>query len=235
MSKKIIGLIISSTLLFSLAGCGNKTNEINESTNNATKQAQVTEQQQKKFDGLKGSWIMDFTHDEFVKEGDTLMTKVEDLTKELELEYKKEDEVDKVNGVTANIKSIYLDNKNPEANKLESMQFEEQLIGDAQDSGRFQMKLSLKFDGEGAIKDGKFNIGDTSLAKYSAIMTGEANRNYDEINKKIMDIIKSDKTEGIIDNTIDGLVEEYAVSKNYIVYTISTKIYKFTNKSEGLK
>ena len=67
-------------------------------------------------------------------------------------------------------------------------------------------------------------------------MTGEKDRNFDDINKKIMDIIKSDKNEGIVDNDLNGLSEEFAVSKDYIVSTLSPKIYKFTdNTNQGIK
>ncbi|MGG7076480.1 LptM family lipoprotein [Clostridium sardiniense] len=234
MTKKIIGLVITTTLLFSLAGCGS--NEKQKTADESTKKAEVNIDNQEQFKDLKGDWIRDFTHDEFVDKSNSLMTSIEDKTKEFGLDYKKEDKVEQIDGVTANVKSIYLDNKDPEANKLESMQFQSQLLGDAQDSGRLQLKLSLKFDGEGAIKDDKFNLGDTSIAQYAAIMTGAQDRNYDDINKQIMDIIKSDKKEGIIKDNINGLAEEFAVSKDYIVYTLSTKVYKFTqNTDDGIK
>lgn len=234
MTKKIIGLVITTTLLFSLAGCGS--NEKQKNTDESAKKAELNIDNQEQFKDVKGDWIKDFTHDEFVDKGNSLMTSIEDKTKEFGLDYKKEDKVEQIDGVTASVKSIYLDNKNPEENRLESMQFQSQLLGDAQDSGRLQLKLSLKFDGEGAIKDDKFNLGDTSIAQYAAIMTGIQDRNYDDINKKIMDIIKSDKKEGIIDDNINGLSEEFAVSKDYIVYTLSTKIYKLAeNTNEGIK
>lgn len=234
MTKKIIGLVITTTLLFSLAGCGS--NEKQKTADEGTKKAELNIDNQEQFKDLKGDWIRDFTHDEFVDKSNSLMTSIEDKTKEFGLDYKKEDKVEQIDGVTASVKSIYLDNKNPEANKLESMQFQSQLLGDAQDSGRLQLKLSLKFDGEGAIKDNKFNLGDTSIAQYAAIMTGAQDRNYDDINKQIVDIIKSDKKEGIIEDNINGLAEEFAVSKDYIVYTLSTKVYKFTqNTDDGIK
>ena len=115
------------------------------------------------------------------------------------------------------------------------MQFQSQFIGKAQEYGRIQMKLSLKFDGEGAIKDNNFNLGDTSIAKYAEIMTKVPNRDYKDINNKIMDIIKGEKSEGVVKDSINGLEEEFAVSKDYIVYTLSTKIYEFKKApSEGI-
>ena len=234
MIKKIVGLLITTTLLVSLAACGSSKQKDNTSEN--AKNAELNIDNQDQFKDLKGYWIKDFTHEDFVNKSDNIMKDVENKTKDFGLDYKKEDKVEEISGVTASVKSIYVDNKNPETNKLESMQFESQLIGEAQDSGRMQLKVSIKIDGNAIKKDNKFNLGDTSLAEYSQIMTGEKDRNFDDINKKIMDIIKSDKNEGIVDNDINGLSEEFAVSKDYIVYTLSTKIYKFTdNTNQGIK
>lgn len=234
MIKKIVGLLITTTLLVSLAACGSSKQKDNTSEN--AKSAELNIENQNQFKDLKGYWIKDFSHEDFVNKSDSIMKDIENKTKDFGLDYKKEDKVEEISGVTASVKSIYVDNKNPETNKLESMQFESQLIGEAQDSGRMQLKVSIKIDGNAIKKDNKFNLGDTSLAEYSQIITGEKDRNFDDINKKIMDIIKSDKNEGIVDNDINGLSEEFAVSKDYIVYTLSTKIYKFTdNTNQGIK
>lgn len=233
MSKKIIGLAMATVLMVSLAGCGNK--EEQKTTEDNKKQAEVNIDNGDTFKNLKGDWIKDFTHKEFVDKSNELMDKIEDQTKEFDLDYKKDDKVKQVNGTTANVKSIYLDNKDPEANKLESMQFESQLFGENQNSGRIQLKLSLKFDGKTAIKDDKFNLGDTSIAKYASIMTGVSDRDYKDINKKILDIIKNGNGEGVMKDDINGLSEEFAVSKEYIVYTLSTKVYKFVKDNEGIK
>lgn len=233
MIKKIVGLLVTTTLLVSLAACGSSKQK---DTSENAKSAELNIDNQEQFKDLKGYWIKNFTHEDFVNKSDSIMKDIENKTKDFGLDYKKEDKVEEINGVTASVKSIYADNKNPKTNKLESMQFESQLMGEAQDSGRMQLKISIKIDGNAIKKDNKFNLGDTSLAEYSQIMTGEKDRNFNDINKKIIDIIKSDKNEGIIDNDINGLSEEFAVSKDYIVYTLSTKIYKFTdNTNQGIK
>lgn len=134
MIKKIVGLLVSATLLVSLAACGSSKQKDNTSQN--TKNAELNIDNQEQFKDLKGYWIKDFTHEDFVNKSDSLMKEFEDKTKEFGLDYKKEDQVKEIGGVTASVKSIYLDNKNPETNKLESMQFESQLMGEAQDSGR---------------------------------------------------------------------------------------------------
>ena len=234
MVKKTIAVLIATTIVFSLAGCGSKKDDKKEQ--DTAKKIELNIDDQEQFKDLKGDWIRDFTYDDFNKETNELMGKVEETTKSLGLEYQKDEKVQDINGNTANVKSIYLDNKNPENNRLESMQFQSQFIGKAQEYGRIQMKLSLKFDGEGAIKDNNFNLGDTAIAKYAEIMTKVPNRDYKDINNKIMDIIKGEKSEGVVKDSINGLEEEFAVSKDYIVYTLSTKIYEFEKApSEGIK
>ncbi|WP_317311266.1 hypothetical protein [Clostridium thermobutyricum] len=226
MSKKIIGVIIAATLAVSLVACGEKKEDSNNSVNNIENSRSVGDNAKTK--NLQGAWASkEYTYNSFKDESTKLTTKVEDLSKEFGLDYKNEEKVEDVDGLTANVKSVYLDNKNPEENKLESMQFSTQYLGKSQEGGKFMLKESLKFNGEKAIKEGNFNLGDTSLAKYAAILTEEPNRDYSELNKKIMDIIKSDKPEGVIEDSVNGLHEELAVSKDYIVYTLTTKEFKF--------
>lgn len=236
MFKKLVGIGVTSIIAFSLVGCGSgdEANEKSkEQVNNA--KAQEFNINQDKFTNLKGDWIKDFTKEDFDKTGNDLIKKVKEQSEAFGLKVEESDKVDTVVGQTAKVKSVYLDNKNPEDNKLESMQFEEQVLGESGESGRFEMKLSLKFNGEKALKEGKFNLGDTSLPKYAEIMTGVKDRNYGKINDEILKIVKSDKKEGVFEDDINGLVEEFAVSKEYIVYTLSTKEYKFVQgNSNGI-
>lgn len=232
MSKKIIGVIIAATLAISLVACGEKKEEKNNSVNNIENSRSVGDNAKTK--DLQGAWASkEYTYNSFKDESAKLTTKVEDLSKELGLNYKNEEKVEEVDGLTANVKSIYLDNLNPEENKLESMKFSTQYLGKSQEGGKFMLKTSLKFDGKKAIEEGNFNLGDTTVAKYSDILTEEPNRDYSELNKKIMDIIKSDKPEGIIEDSVNGLHEELAVSKDYIIYTLTTKEFQFQKESSS--
>ena len=95
------------------------------------------------------------------------------------------------------------------------------------------MKLVLNFDGEKALKEGKFDFGETSLAEYSSIMTKEEDRDYEIINEQIIEKLKSKKGEGVVVNDINGLYEEFVVSKGYIVYRLETKKFDFTTNKNG--
>ena len=61
-------------------------------------------------------------------------------------------------------------------------------------------------------------------------MTGEKDRDYSKINEEIIKILKSDSGEGVYQNTINGLYEEYTVNKEYLVYTLETKELQFVKE-----
>lgn len=224
MSKKIIALLIGAVVTFSLVGCA-EDNTKKKSVEN--KGVSATSRDKEHYNSLDGEWAKEHTLDELKSQYSELAKKVEEKTKGYGLSYNKDEKVREENGLTINDKNIYLDNEKPEPNRLESLYFGMKVYGEDLATGQITLKVSLNFDGEGAIKKDSFDFGETSLAAYSSIFTGESNRNYSEINKKIMEIIKSESGEGIIESDIDGLYEEFTVTKEYIVYKLETKIYEF--------
>ena len=64
-------------------------------------------------------------------------------------------------------------------------------------------------------------------------MTKEKERDYEIINEQIIEKLKSKKGEGVVVNDINGLYEEFVVSKDYIVYRLETKKFDFTTKKDG--
>ena len=227
MSKKILVLAIITIFSASLIACTSESSEKTTSNTNT-----VTEENYSK---LEGEWAKDITIDELKGKYNSLLVEVEAKTKEFGLKYTKEENVKDENGETVNKNYIYLDQKNPEKNRLESLYFGLNIYGEALEKGQIIMKLSLNFDGEKALKSGEFKFQDTSIAQYSKIFTKESNRDYSDINKKILEVLKSEKAEGVIENSIDGLYEEFTVTKDYIVYKIETKKIDFTKATEQLK
>lgn len=233
MKKKIIGMIIMTTLVSSLVACGG-TDEDKNAKRSLTIETTREVGENEKTKDLKGEWASkDFTYNSFKEESNKLSDKIKELSGNLGLQCKDEEKVVEVDGIIANIKSIYADNEEPEDNKLESMQFATEFLGKSQEGGKLKLKMSLKFNGEKAVKDGDFNFGDTSLAKYVAILTGDEERDYSKINEKIMEVIKSDKPEGVVEDEVKGLHEEISISKEYIVYTLQTKEFKFTQNEDA--
>ena len=215
MSKKVMAMIMAAMISLSLAGCGsNKDNN----TNSSTKDTVIEEE----YENTTGKWSRDFTFKDFTDTAENLATRIKKQTKEYGLEYT-EDEVVKDD----KNKTISVENKEAEKNKLEGMYFSRILYGENLSAGKIKMKILLNFDGEKAIKDNDFDLGSTSVAKYSAIITGANARNYRRINTKILDILNSDSGEGYFKNEIEGLTEEITVTKNYIVYSVETTKYEF--------
>lgn len=227
MSKRILSIVMSLIVATSLIGCGSsKTNE-----EGGNKDAAQTENNGIKLvenDDLEGSWAKNYSLKQVQGFYKDYEAKVEKITKDLGLEYSKEENIKEENGQTMNENIIYFDNENPENNKMESMYFGLKTYGEDLSSGQIILKLSLKFDGEKAIQDNSFDLGKTTFAKYIAAITGQPDRNYSDLNNKILDGLKEGKAEVSVEDSIDGLNEEVIVSKDYVIYKLSTKKYDFS-------
>ncbi|MBW6408802.1 hypothetical protein [Clostridium weizhouense] len=223
MSKKICSIIITLLISTSLAGCINiKGNDKEKDINSKTKTEQKSE-------NLEGSWAKNYSLDQTKSFFNSYLYKMEQITKELELDYSKEDVVKEEKDQIINTKSIYFDNKDPQANKMESMYFGMKIFDEDLSSGEIELKLSLKFDSKGAIENGDFDLGKTSFKRYIETFTGKIDRDYSSINKQIIDRLKNGESEFIIEDNIDGLKEEIMVNKEYIIYKLATKKYDFKN------
>ena len=120
-------------------------------------------------------------------------------------------------------------------NKIESMYFGMKTYGENLETGDICLKLSLKFDGENAIKNNDFDLGKTSFKKYIEAFVGQENIDYSDINKEIIDKLKNGDKEVEINNTLDGLKEEIIATKECIIYKLSTKKYKFADAEKSMK
>ena len=160
---------------------------------------------------------------------------MENITKELGVKYTKDDKIKTENQQSIDDNSIYYDNDKPEANKIESMYFGMKTYGDNLETGDISLKLSLKFDGESAIKNNDFDLGKTSFNKYIEAFTDQQNRDYSDINKEIINKLKNGDKQVEINNTIDGLKEEIIATKECIIYKLSTKKYKFADAEMSME
>jgi len=151
------------------------------------------------------------------------------------VKYTKDEKIKKEQEQSVNDNSIYYDNEKPEANKIESMYFGMKTYGEDLGTGDISLKLSLKFDGESAIKNNNFDLGKTSFNKYIEAFTDQQNRDYSDINKEIIDKLKNGEKEIEINNTIDGLKEEIIANKECIIYKLSTKKYKFADAEMSME
>lgn len=232
MSKKVISIVMSLIVVVSLIGCKSTA----ENTEKKTETAASTENNVNSMDAnLEGKWAEDYTLDETQKLFKEKLSKMEGITNELGVKYTKDEKIKKEKEQSINDNSIYFDNSNPEANKIESMYFGMKTYGEKLETGEICLKLSLNFDGENAIKNNEFDLGKTSFSKYIAAFTGQEDRDYSDINKEIIEKLKNGDAEVKINNTIDGLKEEIVATKEYILYKLSTKKYKFADAEMSME
>lgn len=229
MSKKIISVVMSLIVVASLTGCKN-------ATGNSEKKAETSTEENLNIDNnSEGKWAKDYTLEETQKLFKEKLSKMESITKELGVKYTKDEKIKDEKEKSINDNSIYFDNSNPEANKIESMYFGMKTYGEGLETGEISLKLSLKFDSESAIKNNNFDLGKTSFNKYIEAFTEQEDRDYSDINKEIIEKLKNGNEEVEISNTIDGLNEEIIATKEVIIYKLSTKKYKFADAEMSME
>lgn len=231
MAKKIISIFMSIVVATSLVSC---TNAASSNTENKAETATESNSDDKDTN-LDGKWAKNYTLEQTQKLFKDKLSKMESLTKELGVKYSKDDKIKKDKDESIDDNCIYFDNANPEANKIESMYFGMKTYGDNLETGDISLKLSLKFDGESAIKNNNFDLGKTSFKKYIEAFTDQENRDYSDINKEIIEKLKNGDKQVEIDNTVDGLKEQILATKECIIYILSTKKYKFADGEMSMK
>ncbi len=231
MSKKIISVVMSLIVVASLIGCSN----VKGNSEDAKAQTATEDSTDPKDKDLDGKWAKNYTLEETQNLFKDKLSKMENITKELGVKYSKDDKVKDEKDETVNDNSIYFDNDKPEANKIESMYFGMKTYGDDLSTGDISLKLSLNFDGENAIKNNDFDLGKTSFKKYIEAFTDQENRDFSDINKEIIEKLKNGDQQVDINDTVDGLKEEILATKTCIIYTLSTKKYKFADGEMSMK
>ena len=232
MSKKIISIFMSIIVAASLAGCGSS---INGKIASSTDGAEIIEGSNSSDEELQGTWAQNYTLDETKKLYEEKLSKMKEITDGLGVKYTNDEVIKKEEDTTITDNSIYFDNENPENNKIESMYFGLKIYGENLEEGVISLKLTLKFNGKEAVKNKDFDLGKTSFTKYIEAFTGEADRNYSDINNEILERLGSGESEVRINNTIDGLNEEILASNDCIFYKLSTKKYKFADAEMSME
>ena len=237
MSKKIISIFVSAIVAVSLVGCGNSTtnNSGNERTATSIDSTGSTENADAADEQTEGIWAQNYTLDETKKLYEEKLAKIKEVTDGLGVKYTNDEVIKKEDNLTITDKSIYFDNENPENNKIESMYYGLKIYGENLEEGVISLKLTLKFNGKEAVKNKDFDLGKTSFTKYIEAFTGEADRNYSDINNEILERLGSGESEVRINNTIDGLNEEILASNDCIFYKLSTKKYKFADAEMSME
>ncbi|MEN8077483.1 hypothetical protein ABFP60_11020 [Clostridioides difficile] len=222
MKKKAITLALSAVLAISAVGCSSNNND-KVKTANENKSAAV-----ENVDILPGKWSEDYTRDEVKELYQKSLASVESTANGYSLEYDvTENEIKEENGESVNDTYVYLDI--PDAERLESMYFGFKQYGSDLATGKLEMKLGYKLDKKTILEGGKFEFENLSLASFSQAFTGDYERDYTELDKKIYDMIKNGTDEGIqtIENNVDGLKETITITEDFLLYKLESRVYNF--------
>lgn len=224
MRKKFIGLLIIALLPTMFTGCFEK-EEILE--NKSEKKVETTERSD-----LKGTWAKDYTREELETLNQEVIEKVKELTESFGLSYEGPKEEIKKEG-NDNVNSYFIEVKDTsgEPGTIDSMLYELKKFGSNIEAGQISLKIGYHID-ESIIETEGFDLHMTSIGDYSKAVTGNPDRDYTDINKRITDIIKGNSKEDIIENNVDGLLESIMVTKEengefYLIYKLESKVYKF--------
>lgn len=220
MLKKVLLILVSGIMAASLVSCGNsKKQEVSE-----TKEPVKVEE--KVFIG-EGEWASDYTKDQVSVLNSEISTRIEDVARFYDLEYSKEEKVKESNGETINDNNIYVDNLNPEPNRMESMYYGFKMYGEDMASGSLNLKIGFKLDVNQIKTEDKFNFEETSIAEFSEAMTNNPERDYSELDSQIKDIIINKNADGTIETNLNGLVETITIKGDFLLYKLDSKKYDF--------
>lgn len=224
MIKKILAAILSGVTIISLVSCSPSSKSKQEEST-VQKNAKSNESE-KTFIG-EGEWAKDYTREEVSQLNDEITTRVEEVSNFYGLEYVKEEKIKDENNQSVNDKYIYFDNLNPEPNRMESMYYGFKTYGTDMATGSLNLKIGFKLDLDQIKEEEKFELEETSISSFSEAMTNDSDRDYSEINSKIIDIVKNQNANGTIEINLDGLVETITIKGDFLLYKIDSKTYNF--------
>lgn len=217
MGRKLIAVLISGILTFSLVSCTKKIEKVEKPVSKARVDERVFE----------GAWAKDYSRDEVTTFHNGIISNIENLTNIYGLKYEKPENFNDENGEVVKSNEIYVDNLNPEPNKLESMYYAFKVYGDEMSQGQLVLKIGFNLDTNIIKEAHSFDFKGTSIASYSEAFTGVGSRDYTDLNNKIYAIINGDSTESTIENNLDGIIETVNIKDNYLIYKLETKKYNF--------
>jgi len=221
MIRKILAAILSGVTIISLVACSPSSNSKQEE-----KIVEKSTESEKTFIG-EGEWAEDYTREEITQLNDEITTRIEEAANFYGLEYVKEEKIKEENNESVNDKYIYFDNLDPEPNRMESMYYGFKTYGTDMGSGSLNLKIGFKLDLDLIKDEDKFNFEETSIVNFSQAMTNDPNRDYSEINDKIIDIVKNQNANGTIETNLNGLVETITIKDDFLLYKIDSKVYNF--------
>ena len=225
MIRRNLAAILSGIMIISLVSCSPSNNKKTEEGTTPAKTSMLADEEVP-FIG-EGEWASDYTRDEVTELNDEITERIEEVANFLGLEYLKEEKIKDENSQSVNEKYIYFDNLDPEPNKIESMYYGFKVYGSDMATGNLNLKIGLRLDLELIKNEDKFNLKETSISNFSEAMTNDTERDYSEINEKIIDIVKNQNSNGTIETNLNGLVETITIKDEFLLYKLDSKMYDF--------
>ena len=221
MKKILLVALLTGAMVVSLVSCSPS------STNEENKKIEQTQNEENNAFIGQGEWAEDYTREEVISLNDEISERIEEKCNFYGLEYKKEEKFSEENGETVSDKFIYFDNLNPEPNRMESMYYGLKTYGSDISKGSLNLKIGFRLDLNQIKEEDKFDFEETSISAFSEAMTNDVERDYTELNEKIIDIVKNQNANGTIETNLDGLVETITIKDEFLLYKLDSKTYDF--------
>lgn len=219
MKKKILVLMVTSILSLNLISCAGSEEKIE---NNSKKMVE-TEQKSE----LNGDWAKDYSLDKVKELNEGIMGRVSELTDLFGIEYERLEETTQEGTESVNVDKISFENLSGENDRIESMFYGLKVYGTDMSAATLSLKISFKIDFQKILTENYFDLGTTSIGDYAKAFTDDENRDFTELNNRILEMLQSDSKGGIIEENLNGLLETVDVYDNHIIYKLESKIYKF--------
>lgn len=225
MIRKNLAAILSGIMIISLVSCSPSSKEKADEGKIAAKSSIISDEEAS-FIG-EGEWAKDYTREEVSILNEEITARIEETANFLGLEYLKEEKIKDENSQSVNDKYVYFDNLNPEPNKIESMYYGFKVYGSDMATGKLGLKIGLRLDLEQIKNEDKFDLKETSISNFSEAVTNDAERDYSDINEKIIDIVNNQNSNGTIETNLNGLVETITIKDEFLLYKLDSKMYDF--------
>ena len=228
MIKSLLALILGGAIVLSLVSCSPSSNN-NEKKEDTNIERSINDEE-KEFIG-EGEWATDYTKEEVIALNDDISERIEEKSNFYGLDYEKEEKFTEENNESINEKYIYFDNLNPEPNRMESMYYGLKTYGSDVSKGSLNLKIGFRLDLDQIKDESKFDFKETSIAAFSEAMTNDTDRDYTELNEKIIDIVQNQNANGTIETNLNGLVETITIKDEFLLYKLDSKVYNFKTES----
>lgn len=212
MVKKALALIFTGMLSVLVIGCSSSKTVNEESTETVTKLT-INE----------GRFSKNYTKEEVENLNLEISEEAKELITFYGLEYLENTETKE--GVID--KYIYFDNLESEANRVESVYYSYKTYGEKELSASFGLKIGFKLDLDQIKDEKKFDFEETSMMNFSNVLIKDEQRDYIDLNNKIIEIVNSEAKTGSIETEVDGLVETIMIKDDYLLYKLDSKTYNF--------